>query len=1226
MDIIMAKDNEHTPIIDELLSQNVISQEQVAEAEATMAQNLADGQDALAGVRYVFDSEAYTLKAMEYPSGSLKFETKLPEPEGKTRIKNDQWDASGTHVTLFHTETCKKVEDIPWSLGAEMAFVHSKQGIFWDHSLLKESNLPLGHTWFYAATPKTELQSLPVDMYFSRSKTTLVLADRGAGTLSIVSLEDGALKHTLHHREPGNEKALNVALSDTFAYVTDGSTSITAYDLETGESQKISPGAGLLGNLIYVDDSLFLLTTKPSPGLKVWDLNEKTLSKDISIKGDLYSVHSDAPTDLMALSPDESQLIFMTYLNNPDPFTPVISVVDVAKRKTTARFAIKDGTRPALLTFSGLNPLAEKNQSVIELLLDSGAITDEELRDARIAARQKALEAAEREATAAAEVSSESMIDMEQMAFEKMQEEAEEVEEEAEEGEEGEEKFKPEKAPQKNYSPAADQLIAEHCMNLIFKQSQGRYDMQSDPELSEAVERLKAASGRARNELEWHNGAIIKLKELIGEMNFETVIMREEVDIMLHKHERDSLVKDGLKTVPSNCPNCAKPLFGSYICSYCGYEIERPEELLKRGIISIKTIAPLDNLPKGHFLLIDIEGKRLMEIDEERNIFWTIGKDVLSGADIELEFPRDAVRLATRNTLITDYSKNMVVEITPSGRRFWEFNQGKSSDHLLKNPVRATANGLNYILIVDQGNHRILEVDKDSDIRFQYGEQGKSGIEDGLLNMPADVQRLANGNLLITDMGNHRVLELEDREVVWQYGNPDDNPSGGYGSEEGLLCYPQSAFRLDNGHTLIVDTGNLRVIELNTDDEIVWEYKTNEGAEEHQLDSPFRTAYLPDGKIMILSENAILEVNRSTKEVVWACQMSQFEKAQVKVKVEQKTKRFVKHGVKNPYLKYKEKEQDDDKDMSDKVQALIAKRLSASRKVNTNKAHISTYGKAELEPFMFYMVERNKNRILQVDREGKIAWRYGEAEGQSLLKPHSCTKTPEGTLLVADTDHHRVIELNTDTLEVIWEFGVKGIAKEGQEGLNRPRFAQRLANQNILMVDQNNRRVLELSPDKEVVWEFEGMDNLMAPYHAEKLDNGNYLISDWGAHVVFEITPEGENVWQYGERKKQGSDNQLISYPEYATRLDNGNTLIVDTRNHRVIEVTPDKETTWELSGNDAIKFGTPTYVRRFANGHTLLLHSSNRQMLEVDAQNTLLWKLMLPFERPAIARPKSSS
>ena len=76
------------------------------------------------------------------------------------------------------------------------------------------------------------------------------------------------------------------------------------------------------------------------------------------------------------------------------------------------------------------------------------------------------------------------------------------------------------------------------------------------------------------------------------------------------------------------------------------------------------------------------------------------------------------------------------------------------------------------------------------------------------LIVPQDVERLSNGNTLITDAGNNRVIEVDtDKNIVWNYTVTD---------------YPYDAERLDNGNTLITDSGAHNLIEVDSDGNIVW--------------------------------------------------------------------------------------------------------------------------------------------------------------------------------------------------------------------------------------------------------------------------------------------------------------------------------------------------------------------------------------------------------------------
>ena len=79
-------------------------------------------------------------------------------------------------------------------------------------------------------------------------------------------------------------------------------------------------------------------------------------------------------------------------------------------------------------------------------------------------------------------------------------------------------------------------------------------------------------------------------------------------------------------------------------------------------------------------------------------------------------------------------------------------------------------------------------------------------------------------------------------EIVWQYGT-----TGTSGSGPNELYRPQDAERLSNGNTLIVDYNNHRVIELDTDNNIVafFDNKTNNiDAIQADLSSPGGYLYI----------------------------------------------------------------------------------------------------------------------------------------------------------------------------------------------------------------------------------------------------------------------------------------------------------------------------------------------------------------------------------------------
>jgi hypothetical protein len=151
----------------------------------------------------------------------------------------------------------------------------------------------------------------------------------------------------------------------------------------------------------------------------------------------------------------------------------------------------------------------------------------------------------------------------------------------------------------------------------------------------------------------------------------------------------------------------------------------------------------------------------------------------------------------------------------------------------------------------------------------------------------------------------------------------------------------------------------------------------------------------------------------------------------------------------------------------------------------------------------------------------------------------------------------RVIEIDEKD-KVVWSFDVANTNKRPRPTMRQVR---RLDNGNTLICASTEDAVLEVSPDKKVVWRYD----LPFPYLATRLPNGNTLISSGNGYgsptgfYVIEISAKGETVWKYG-----GADaprDQKLNWPSGFLRLKNGNTLISIARDGAIREVAPDKTT-----------------------------------------------------------------
>jgi len=123
------------------------------------------------------------------------------------------------------------------------------------------------------------------------------------------------------------------------------------------------------------------------------------------------------------------------------------------------------------------------------------------------------------------------------------------------------------------------------------------------------------------------------------------------------------------------------------------------------------------------------------------------------------------------------------------------------------------------------------------------------------------------------------------------------------------------------------------------------------------------------------------------------------------------------------------------------------------------------------------------NTIAIIDkRSGKLKWRWGPGE---LAHQHNPTMLENGNILVFDNGAHRptrvvgfsrVLEVSLDG-QIVWEF------KEESPLHYYSAFVsgcQRLPNGNTLICEGSIGRFIEVTPDKEVVWEY------LSPFYIKK--------------------------------------------------------------------------------------------------------------------------------------------
>ncbi len=269
-------------------------------------------------------------------------------------------------------------------------------------------------------------------------------------------------------------------------------------------------------------------------------------------------------------------------------------------------------------------------------------------------------------------------------------------------------------------------------------------------------------------------------------------------------------------------------------------------------------------------------------------------------------------------------------------------------------------------------------------------------------------QRATDENsTLISDTDNDRVIEINDNgEILWQKSS---------------LNSPFDSERLDNNNTLICETYQDRVIEINSEGEIIWQ-KT-------RLNKPYDAERLENGNTLICNRNnqSVIEITSEGVEV-W--------------------------------------------NITDLGWPADAERLE-----NGNTLIADTYN----------------DQIIEVDSSKTTVWSH-----TGLNRPYDAERLENGNTLIADTYNNKIIEVDSSGNEV-WVY----------TNLNRPYDCERLQNGNTLITDRDNHRIIEVTAEKEIIWDTSNIGvSLLFPTDAEYISHNRKPIADTnGPYLGYTDTP-----------------------------------------------------------------------------------------------------------------------
>jgi sugar lactone lactonase YvrE len=231
--------------------------------------------------------------------------------------------------------------------------------------------------------------------------------------------------------------------------------------------------------------------------------------------------------------------------------------------------------------------------------------------------------------------------------------------------------------------------------------------------------------------------------------------------------------------------------------------------------------------------------------------------------------------------------------------------------------------------------------------------------------------------------------------------------------------------------------------------------------------------------------------------------------------------------------------------------------------------------------------------IVELDRNGRLLW-YLPKGATRVACPSSVSLSENGNLLIADDFQHVALEIDREG-RVVWRFGETKHPAADERHVSSPKSVRPLPGGRRLIADAGNHRVLIVEGDR-CIGRVEPKDaDLVAPAFADRAAGGGYLVCDTGNRRIVELDERGRHIRQWGHTLAQ---RRSLSYPR-SIEARGDRILVADTAHDRVVEITDGQTESWEV-GSEAGLFW-PRCARRTESGSVLVADGRNSRIVELD-------------------------
>jgi hypothetical protein len=278
-------------------------------------------------------------------------------------------------------------------------------------------------------------------------------------------------------------------------------------------------------------------------------------------------------------------------------------------------------------------------------------------------------------------------------------------------------------------------------------------------------------------------------------------------------------------------------------------------------------------------------------------------------------------------------------------------------------------------------------------------------------------------------------------------------------------------------------------------------------------------------------------------------------------------------------------------------------------------SHLAPGSDPSVLPGDLLIADRSNNRLLVVDPQGRIVWRFPKAGSQALPVPDDAFFSPDGRQIVVteeDVGAVSVVDIAAD--RIVYRYGRIGEPGAGPNQLSNPDDAMMLPNGSILVADIKNCRLVLLRPPahRPVSTSGSPAQGCMhdpprafgSPNGAFPLSGGGALVTEINGSWVDALAPNGRLLW--------AAHPPGVDYPSDSNEVRPGLYVTVGWQSPGILE-------TFDRSGRLVWRYrprpgdpqlDQPSLAEPLPNGDFLVTDDFNDRVIVIDPHtNRIVWQ-----------------